>query len=35
MEEEDEDEESKPISDKPRKLSRDRVSNRKFEDYEL
>ncbi len=34
-EDEDEDEENKPISDEPRKLSRDRVPNRKFEDYEL
>ena len=35
MEEEDEDEENEPISDEPRKSSRDRVPNRKFEDYEL
>ena len=34
-EEEDEDEEKEPISDKPRKSSRDRVPNRKFKDYEL
>jgi hypothetical protein len=34
-EDEDEDEENEPISDEPRKLSRDRVPNRKFEDYEL
>jgi hypothetical protein len=34
-EDEDEDEENKPISDEPRKSSRDRVPNRKFEDYEL
>jgi hypothetical protein len=35
VEEEDEDEENEPISDEPRKSSRDRVPNRKFEDYEL
>jgi hypothetical protein len=35
VEEEDEDVENKPISDEPRKLSRDRVPNRKFKDYEL
>ena len=35
VEEKDEDEENEPISDEPRKLSRDRVLNRKFEDYEL
>jgi len=35
VEEEEEDEENGPISDKPRKSSRDRVPNRKFEDYEL
>ena len=35
MEDEDKDEENKPISDEPRKSSRDRVPNRKFEDYEL
>ncbi len=35
VEEENEDEENDPISDEPRKSSRDRVSNRKFEDYEL
>ena len=34
-EDEDEDEENELISDEPRKLSRDRVPNRKFEDYEL
>jgi len=34
-EDEDEDEENEPISDEPRKLSRDRVPNKKFKDYEL
>ncbi len=35
MEEEDEDEGNEPISDKPRKSSRERVPNKRFEDYEL
>jgi len=34
-EDEDEDEENEPIPDEHRKLSRKRVPNRKFEDYEL
>ena len=35
VEEEDEDEGNEPISDEPRKLSRERMPNRRFEDYEL
>ena len=35
MEEGDEDKENEAISDESRKSSRDRVPNRKFEDYEL
>ena len=34
-EEEDEDEGNKPISEEPRKLSREKVPNKRFEDYEL
>jgi hypothetical protein len=34
-EDEDEDEENEPVSDEHRKLSRKRVPNRKFKDYEL
>ncbi len=35
MEEEDEDEGNEPISDEPRKSSRERVPNKRFKDYEL
>ncbi len=35
MEEEDEDEGNKPISEEPRKSSREKVPNKRFEDYEL
>ena len=34
MEEEDEDEGNKPISEEPRKSSREKVPNKRFEDYE-
>ena len=35
VEEEDEDEGNKPISEEPRRLSREKVPNKRFEDYEL
>jgi hypothetical protein len=35
VEEEDEDEGNEPISDEPRKSSRERVPNKRFKDYEL
>jgi hypothetical protein len=35
VEEEDKDEGNEPISGEPRKLSRERVPNKRFEDYEL